>query len=308
MNETSNFPSSIILPPRLRKGDTIGLVAPAGPILNEENFHAGVRLLREYGFEVKYSRKITRSNGYLAGSDIERAEEFEELWADDDVKAILAVRGGYGSFRILPLLNMDLFRSHPKLFVGFSDICFLHNAIFKHTGLVTFHGPMLTTLPKADKNSVQSFFEALTQREPSVVPNKGIEILVEGSAKGKLLGGNLACMTHLLATPYDLPWADCILFFEDVNEAPYRIDRMLTQLKTAGKFNNVAGILLGSFNDCGDQELVWERVLNLVDAKIPVWANFPIGHEEQNYTLPIGVKIEMDGNSGALNFLEPCVS
>lgn len=308
MNETNNFPSSIILPPRLQKGDTIGLVAPAGPILNEENFHAGVSILREFGFEVKHSREITRSEKYLAGSDIERAEEFEDLWADDDVKAILAVRGGYGSLRMLPLLNMDLFRSHPKLLVGFSDICVLHSAIFKHTGLVTFHGPMVTTLSKADKNSVQSFFETLTKKEPPVVPNKGIEILVEGSATGKLVGGNLACLTHLLATPYDLNWDNCILFFEDVNEAPYRIDRMLTQLKAAGKLNNVAGILLGSFNDCGDQELLWERVLNLVDARIPVWANFPIGHDEQNYTLPMGVEVEMDGNSGILNFLEPCVS
>lgn len=307
MNETGNFPSSIIIPPRLRKGDVVGLVAPAGPILNEENFHAGVRMLREIGFEVKYSPEITRCAGYLAGSDSERAVEFEDLWGDDDVKAILAVRGGYGSLRMLPLLDMDLFRSHPKIFMGFSDICVLHTAIFKHTGLVTFHGPMVTTLAKADKNSVHSFFETLTQKQPQSIPNKGIEILVNGSIKGKLLGGNLACMTHLLATPYDLPWDGCILFFEDVNEAPYRIDRMLTQLKAAGKFDHVAGILLGSFNECGDQELIWERVLDLVDTKIPVWGNFPIGHGEQNFTLPLGVEVEMDGNSGTLHFLEPCV-
>jgi muramoyltetrapeptide carboxypeptidase len=306
MNATNDPPAEPLLPLRLERGDTIAIVAPAGPILKEEEFIAGVKLLREAGFEVKFSREIMRKDGYLAGSDHERAEELHQLWADPEVKALLAARGGYGSLRMLPLLDMKLIRRHPKLFIGFSDITVLHAGIHKETGLVTFHGPMLTTLAKNDRASLAIFFETLTGRHAGSCKPAGIEILKEGRACGRMVGGNLASLVHLVGTPYELDWQGTVLFLEDVCEAPYRLDRMLTHLQVAGRLHGLAGLILGSFEGCGSPEVIWKRALELVaDEPYPVWANFPAGHGQQNLILPLGQEVEMDSQAGRLGFLGP---
>lgn len=299
-----------LLPPRLLRGDTIGLVAPAGPIVEEAHFTAGVRILREFGFEVRFARDLpTRGKGYLSATDEERARELLEIWADPEVKAVFAARGGYGSLRILSALDGGLFRTNPKIFVGFSDITSLHAALGAAAGLVTFHGPVVTSLGKIAREDVEQLFRTLTGREPRPVKPPELEVLRGGRARGRLAGGNLETLVHLLGTPWQPAFQDRLLFLEDINEAPYRLDRALTQLHLAGNLAGVAGIILGTFEACGDIEIVWQRVLELTEETgIPVWANFPAGHGKKNVTLPLGVLTEMDSNAGVLHFLEPCVA
>jgi muramoyltetrapeptide carboxypeptidase len=304
-----NAMPSPLPPPRLKRGDTIGLLAPAGPIRDHQAFADGCKLLESQGFRVFHANDILRADGYLAGSEERRTAEFCSLWADPEIKALLAVRGGYGLLRLLPHLDIALIRRTPKILVGFSDISILLNTVHAATGLVTFHGPNLCSLARADKTSTDRFFTTLTKREPQPLKANDLEILKPGQAQGKLLGGNLTSLVHLLGTPHEIPWEGSLLFLEDVGEAPYRLDRMLTQLEQAGRLQGIKGLILGSFTDCGDTELVWHRVLELLgDKEIPVWGNFPTGHGESNHMLPIGMEAEMDSNAGVLRFLGPACS
>lgn len=297
---------SPINPPRLNRGDTIGIFAPAGPVRDQDAFAAGHRLLVDMGFKVRYGNDILRATGYLAGDDRRRAEELQELWGDPEVKALLAARGGYGCIRLLPELDLDLLGKTPKIIAGFSDISVLLNAISGRTGLITFHGPNLSSLARVDAPSVESFFATLTHRETLPLQPDGLEILRSGQARGKLMGGNLASLAHLLGTPRETSWNGCLLFLEDIGEAPYRLDRMLTQLHQAGRLQNIAGLILGSFTECGNTELIWQRLLELITTQnIPLWANFPCGHGASNHILPIGLEAEMDSAAGVLRFIGP---
>lgn len=305
MNVTSP-PEEPLRPPCLEKGATVGLVAPAG-IWQEEDFSRGIRLLSEAGYRVKIPRNLGRPEGYLAADDGHRSHLLQEVWRDPEVEAILAVRGGYGSLRILPDLDYGLFREYPKIFVGFSDISALHSAILRRSGLVTFHGPVLTTLTRSDRPSLEAFFTTLGRGMVPPVRGKRLEIIRDGTARGELVGGNLTTILHLLATPYEVEWRQKIVLLEDVGEAPYRIDRMLTHLKLAGRFDGIAGLILGTFTDCGDPEPIWSRAGELLgDTPIPIWANFPCGHGEENVLLPLGIEAVMDSSSGILSFPSPC--
>ncbi len=307
-----------VLAPPLVRGDTIGLVRPAGPVHNQDHLHAGIRLLKEMGFKVRFARdSLSKNSGYLAGSDQERVREFHQIWADPQVKAILAMRGGYGCMRLVEQLDMDLIRQHPKLLIGFSDISVLLNAITRATGLVTLHGPVLTTLPRCDRETIHSFFEALSGRQQPEIRPRNLEVLKGGVAFGRLAGGNLTCLAHLLATPFEPAWNNVLLFLEDVGESAYRLDRIFTQLKLAGRLDNLAGLILGSFSanlsedlcETADDEQVWQRILELLDnKKIPVWGNFPIGHGPDNQVLPLGVAAELDSGAGVLRLLGPCTA
>ncbi|MCB2182028.1 MAG: LD-carboxypeptidase [Desulfobulbaceae bacterium] len=295
-----------LLAPVLRKGDTIGLVAPAGSWQNEA-FERGIRLVSEFGFKTKFARDLCAPNSYLAGSDEHRSRLFYETWHDPEVMAILAVRGGYGSLRMLPSVDFDSIKAQPKIFIGFSDITALHSGLFQKTGLVSFHGPMLTTLDQSDKKSVLAFFNTLTTGFVPPIKAESLEILKPGNAEGQLAGGNLTTATHLIATPYETPWKNKIVFLEDIGEAPYRIDRLLTHLKTAERFRGISGLILGSFTNCGSQEIIWQRVLEIFqDEMFPIWANFPIGHGEQNLIVPFGLEARMDSSQGLLTFDTPC--
>lgn len=315
MKKTADPGTGIILPPSLARGDTIALVAPAGPVKEQDTFIAGIRLLREMGFQVKYNRELLATGaGYLAAADQVRAAEFNRMWADEEVKALLCVRGGYGSLRMIDMLDMELIRQRPKILIGYSDITVLLNVIFKETGLITFHGPMLTSLARSDRKSVELFLAILTGRPVSDIKTESLEVLRSGKATGCLLGGNLTTLVHLLGTSYESVWDRTILVLEDVDEAPYRIDRMLTQLRKAARLDRLRGLILGTFcaepfaeDDECDYESVWNRSLELVGAlNIPIWANFPVGHSARNNILPLGIEVEMDSAAGALHFLGPC--
>ncbi|MHB1014939.1 MAG: S66 peptidase family protein [Desulfurivibrionaceae bacterium] len=295
-----------ILAAPLKKGDTIGIIAPAGPVRNENDFSAGLKILTDLGFKTRYRADILRHNDYLAGTDQERLAELHELWRDPEVQAILAVRGGYGCLRLLPDLDFALIREQPKMLIGFSDLTVLLSAIRQQTGLITFHGPMLTTLAKSDRDSQEAFFNLLTGRSIPELKVKGLEILKGGQARGNLLPGNLTSLVHLLGTPWEPDWRDAILVLEDIGEAPYRIDRLLTHLWAAGRLEQIAGLILGDFDQCGERETIWQRALDLLaHHPIPIWANFPCGHGSRNQILPLGADVQLDSSSGRLVFPQP---
>jgi len=315
MKKTNNISeksmNTALYPPPVRKGDTIGLVAPAGSLISKDNFTAGVELLEKKGFKVKSNQKLLlNAKGYLAGSDQERADDFNKMWSDHEVKALVAARGGYGCLRMIDLIDMKKIRKNPKVLIGFSDLTVLLNAIHKKTGLVTFHGPVVTTLANIDKQSIKSFFNILTGKTTEILKPSKVEVLKEGKAKGILLGGNLTTLVHTLGTPYEIPWNDTILFIEEVGESPYRLDRLLTHLYKAKRLQKINGLILGTFTDSGKIEksttktTVNRRILELLsDKNIPIWSNFPSGHGRRNLTLPVGSEVEMVSNENMLKFL-----
>ena len=304
-----------IYPPPVKKGETIGLVSPASPLINKDNFSSGVQILEKKGFKVKFNRKLLNSKGYLAGSDQERADEFNKLWADPEVKALIAARGGYGCLRMIDLIDMKQIRKNPKILIGFSDLTVLLNAIHKKTSLVTFHGPVVTTLADIDKQSQISFFNVLTGKTQNLIKPYKVKILKEGKAKGILLGGNLTTLVHMIGTPYEIPWNNTILFIEDIGESPYRLDRLLTHLYQAKRLQKVKGLILGTFTDEDRSEngkmqrTVQKRIAELLKNKdIPIWANFPTGHSRRNLTLPIGSEVEMDSSTFNNHFLTKIIT
>ena len=297
-----------IMPPAIAKGDIIGLVAPAGPIINKDNFRAGIRILERKGYTVKYNRRLFSSRGYLAGSDQERADEFNSLWGDPEVKGIVAARGGYGCMRMVDLIDMRQIRKNPKILIGFSDLTVLLAAIHKKTGLVTYHGPVVTTLASIDKQSLTGFFNVLAGKVPDLVVPDRIKVLKKGRSEGILLGGNLTTLVHMIGTPYEFSWDKAILFIEDIGESPYRLDRLLTHLDRAGRLQKIKGLILGTFSDENRKEngrmqrSVQERIVELLkEYEIPVWADFPAGHSRRNLTLPVGTAVEMDTAAGKLS-------
>jgi len=305
MNATIKQP---LIPPSLSPGDVIGVVAPAGPIKSPEKIRAGIAILKEAGYRVKLPGNLFTSNGYLSGSDQERATRFTEIWQDPEVKTVLAARGGYGCTRILPLLNLPELAKTPKILAGFSDISILLNVFQQQTGLVTYHTPMLNTLASSDQESRQSFLQLLRNTHPGKIKIEGLKILAPGTARGKLVGGNLSCLIHLLGTPNEIDWQDKLLFLEDTGEAEYRVDRMLTHLHDAGVLGKIGGLIFGTFSDTSGKEEkwnkgAWDRALELTKNRCPVWGNFPIGHGIRNISLPIGIEAEMDQKSGDLNLI-----
>ncbi|MFZ5799278.1 MAG: LD-carboxypeptidase [Desulfobulbus sp.] len=299
--------SSPILPPPLRRGDCIGIFSPAGPVRDEGRLAAGIRLLHELGFRTRLPQGTGGNCDYLAADDQSRAAELHALWADNDVQGLMAVRGGYGCLRILDHLDFSLLRARPKLLIGFSDLTVLLNAISARTGLVTVHGPMVSTLADSDRESLQAL-TALFEGQLHEYPLSGqVEVLRRGKGTGVLRGGNLATLAHLLGTPWEIDWHRALLFLEDTGEPMYKIDRMLTQLHLAGRLNTLAGLVLGSF-DCGEetgtaslQEQVWGRVLELTaGSDYPIVGGFPLGHLRMNHPLPIGIPATLDCERGRL--------
>jgi muramoyltetrapeptide carboxypeptidase len=296
-----------LLPPGLELGDTIGLVAPAGPILDRTAFTEGVRILEAAGYRIKVPADLFRQEDYLAGTDRERARQFSDTWRDPEVKAVLAVRGGYGCMRLLPLLDPAQLAAQPKILAGFSDLTVLLNELSRNLELVTWHAPMLNTLARCDEESLASFLDLLAGRQPAEIRPAGLHILRPGLGRGRLIGGNLACLSHLVGTPHEPDWQDAILFLEDTGEPLYRVDRMLTHLERAGCLRKLAGLILGTFtNGKGEEEpwaeLVWNRVLEVAGEDYPIWGNFPVGHGSRNLSLPVGAAAVLDSESGGLSF------
>lgn len=291
-------------PPRLKQGDTIGIVAPASHF-DLEKFNRGIAVLESMGFNTSVPEGLFNKKGYFAGSDLERAEMVNRYFADTNVKAIMCARGGYGSIRILSLLDYKTIQKNPKIFVGFSDVSALLSTLYLRCRLVTFHGPTVTTLANSDNRTKDSVFSMITSREkPEITMESGITIQ-PGSASGPVLGGNLNTLCHLLGTPFQPDFKDCILFLEDRGEAAYRIDRMLSQMKLAGCFNGLAGFILGNFEDCGDTDDIIRIAGDIFkDDKIPILAGLKVGHGKRNLAIPTGLNATLNADFKVIAFHE----
>lgn len=289
-------------PRRLKPADTIGIAAPAGPF-DRRLFDRGTRVLKEMGFKVFVPEGLFATDGYLAGNDAHRARLLNGLFVDDNVDAIMCARGGYGCMRILPLLDYGVIRNNPKVFLGFSDITALLSALLTRSGLVTFHGPVVTRLAAASETEQQAMLGAVSSAEPLQIQVPDGVTLAPGSATGMLCGGNLTILCHLIGTPFAPDFAGKILFLEDQGEAPYRIDRMLVHMKLAGCFDDLVGLVLGSFQDCGPPEDILRIVGDVLgDCNLPILTGLDAGHGSLNLTLPVGVEVMLDADRKLLSY------
>ena len=306
---------SRIKPRALQLGDTVGIVAPASNI-KRELLEKGCEALRQLGYKPFYFESIVEQDLYFAGSADRRARELEEMFVREDVRAILCARGGYGANYLLPKLDPGKIVAHPKIFVGYSDITTLLTCFADSAGFVTFHGPMVTKdFALADGVDLASWEAATTGLAgwgADTGNGSGVIGLVDGAAEGILYGGCLSLLVAALGTPHDIRTAGTILFMEDVNAKPYQVDRMLMQLKLAGKLNNVKGIVFGEMLDCvqtHDQAYTLQQVvLRIVgELGIPVAWGLRSGHvTRKNITLPIGVRasLSVKGSEVQLKILE----
>ncbi len=316
---------SIIRPRRLRKGMTIGLVSPASNVAEDEDIAFARDVVTSLGFHVKPAKHLYHRNQYLAGSDEQRADDLNAMFADRQVDAVFCLRGGYGSSRLLPLLDYENIAANPKVLMGYSDITALHCAIHQRTGLVTFHGPMAgdnfsdysyaefkRTLMSPKKEQSLAAPPRFDDPAPGRVEKENRLTLIRGGvAQGPLIGGNLSLVCHLLGTPWQPDFGGRILFLEDVHEAPYRIDRMLTQLKLAGVLDEVAGIVFGKFteSETTKNSFSMEQVLRerTSDLNVPVVRGLMIGHVDDQAVIPVGALASLNGDKGILTLLDPGV-
>jgi muramoyltetrapeptide carboxypeptidase len=354
----SQSSEKLIQPALLKPGDTIMFIAPAGS-LDKKRTKLAIKRLKERGYKIKHRDDLFDEDGYLAGSDERRAEELMQAFTDPEVDAIFPGTGGYGTTRILDMLDFDVIRKNPKLFIGFSDITALHNAFNKKAGFITYHSPNPMWGLGSDDNlkpfAEKYFFRAVEQSDQNsedyVIDCTGYgeekdkkvpqpTAIGHGKARGRLVGGNLTLLAALEGTPYAIDTTDAILVVEDVGEAPYRIDRMLQQLKTNGKLANLRGVVVGQFTDTeptvskldkfiARMKKYWRHIQRLfikvpepkprkTDPRftaegvlkqyfeplgIPVLMNFPIGHVTMNCTLPLGGEVEIDADKASLTVI-----
>jgi muramoyltetrapeptide carboxypeptidase len=312
---------SILKPPRLRKHDLIGIVSPASAPSSQEKVDKGVQYLERLGYRVKVGQHVMDQYGYLAGKDDERAHDLNEMLRDPAVRAVFAVRGGYGTPRLLDLVDYRAVRKDPKIVVGYSDLTALQLALFRKTGLVTFSGPMVGVemWDSIDPFTEEQFWRLVTSpsRIGTILNPEGERLVAfnKGKAEGTLIGGNLSLLASLMGTPYLPNLRKSILVLEDVDEAPHRIDRMFAQLHHAGISKAIAGLVLGKFTDCVPSDpskphLTIEQVLDDAVSRItcPVLSNLQYGHIAKKVTLPFGVRALLDSRNGALKILEGAVS
>jgi muramoyltetrapeptide carboxypeptidase len=305
----------IVRPAALKPGGTIAIIAPASSTEQRDDFQRGVAMFERMGFQVRWDDRIFHSTRYLAGTDEERAAEFTRAIEDPAVDAIVSLRGGYGCSRLIPLLRPRRIRDHCKIFMGFSDLTTLHLYLRRRLGWVTFHGPMASSPFWGSMDAAQLRHLLALWTDPSFLPVFSLpqfQALVPGSAEGELTGGCLSLIVASLGTPYEIATDGKVLFIEDLGEPPYRIDRMITQLRLAHKLDGVAGVLLGSFQDCESPSPTYtlEDTLHDLFGKlhVPVLAGFPAGHGAQNWAIPLGVKIRLDASNRRVEFLEPALS
>jgi muramoyltetrapeptide carboxypeptidase len=296
-----------VKPPALQQGDTVGIVAPASNI-KRDLLEAGCEALRGLGYKPFYFDSIFDQELYFAGSRQRRARELEEMFVRDEVRAILCARGGYGSNYLLDLLDINKIKAHPKIFVGYSDLTTLLTYFADSTGLITFHGPMVAKdFAHADGVDLRSWECALNgTSEWTLDPDSDVKSLVEGSADGILYGGCLSILVASLGTPFEIRTADTILFIEDIAAKPYQIDRMLMQLKLAGKLADVRGIVFGEMVDCTRRDEKYsleEIILRIIgDLGVPVAYGLRSGHvSRRNVTLPIGVRAGLTVRSSGVD-------
>ncbi|MBN2090498.1 LD-carboxypeptidase [candidate division KSB1 bacterium] len=316
---------ALIRPKRLQPGDWVGLITPASPPFESSVIYEGKVVLESLGFRVKLGKNLGKKHGYLAGTDKARADDLHEMFLDKEVRAMIALRGGYGTGRLIEYLDFKLIEQHPKIIVGYSDISLLNLAIHQMTGLVTFHGPV--AISSFNKYTTHYFMKVLTESSPVGEIEKppmselqkfdGIFPIREGIASGPLIGGNLTMIIATLGTPFEINTVGKILFIEEVGEEPYDLDRMLTHLRLAGKFDRVAGIILDKCGRCGPAEYkpAFENSLSieevfydrLQDLNCPVLYGLSLGHAAYKPTLPLGISATMNTQSGQIRIDDAAV-
>src|SRR3954468_3879555 len=309
---------------RLSPGDTVALVSPASATFNSVDLQIAKESLEALGFKVKTGEHMLERHGYLAGEDKARAEDINKAFADKSVAAVHAIRGGWGSARLLPYLDYETIRRNPKVLIGYSDITALHMAVQAKTGLTTFHGPI--GLGRWDAWSVDYYKRVVVNGERVTFSNKQgisaernsltqveyrVQTITPGTARGRLLGGNLTVLTTIVGSPYVPEFDGAILFCEDVGEDYYRIDRMLTQLKLAGILSKIKGFVFGGCSECGPGDgnfgaLTLEEIFqdHIKPLGIPAWQGAMIGHAQPQWTLPVGAQVEIDASAGTIALLE----
>lgn len=305
-----------LLPTRLKKGDTIGIAASAGAIEDPKEVHEFQQVLHALGYKTKLGKNVFGRVGYFSASDEERATEFMELISDNEVNGIFFIRGGWGCARILDLLDYQLISNHPKVIMGFSDITALLTAITHKTGMVTFHGPGGNST--WNDYSVNYTKRLLSDGEKIVFKNESSDLPIvtysSGTSEGICYGGNLSVLCGMIGSTFLPDLHKKIVFLEDVGEEPYRIDRMLTQLKLAGVFEQISGLILGNFRNCiaenPKQSFSLEEVFeqHFATASFPVFYGAQIGHVRNKFTIPVGVKVKIDADRGRIELLESAVS
>lgn len=326
-NATSEVEKRTIKPMRLKPGDKIGMTAPAY-LLSEEALQASIENLTQLGFEPVYSNKILGRNGYFSGTDKERAEDFNSMMRNPEIKGIIFAAGGYGCTRILDMVDYKMIKKNPKVIMGFSDDTALINTIYRKTGLITFHGPvakifdseysrkqfMDIVMYPTDKYIIESSADDLLK----ATDDKTYEryVITPGKVRGELVGGNLTLLSAMMGTPYQINLKNKIVMIEDVGEEPYRIDRMLTQLIASGELAKASGIVFGVNNDCDIsektnapnsftlREVIEDRIKPL---NIPAIHGLSFGHIPNNFTFPIGINAELDTYNMTIKLLEKAV-
>ncbi|MDH5823624.1 LD-carboxypeptidase [Luteimonas sp. RD2P54] len=310
-----------LLPVPLNPGDTVALVSPSSAVDDSFDLQIVREVMEALGLEVRAGAHYAARRGHLAGDDAGRAADLNAAFADAAVKAVICVRGGAGAARLLPLLDYAAIRANPKVLLGYSDVTALHSAIHARTGLVTFHGPNGSgSWNRFNADQFRRVFFERELMEYRNVADAGDELvqrrnrtvtITGGKARGALLGGNLAVLTALAGSPYLPEFEGGILFLEDVSEAPYRVDRMLTTLKLAGVLDRIAGFVFGECTDCDPGEgygsLTLEQILDdhVRPLGIPAYRGAMIGHIRQQFIVPVGGRVELDADAGTLRLLEP---
>jgi muramoyltetrapeptide carboxypeptidase len=313
----------VLKPKRLRQGDVVGLVSPAGATFFPDRAEIARESLAALGLEARFGEHLLDRYGYLAGQDEDRASDINAFFADPEVRAVFTLRGGWGCNRLLPLLDYELIWKNPKVVMGISDITGLLLGLHAKTGLVTFHGPTAGSSWN-DFNTeymrrVLFDGEAITMRnrvgddDRLVQSQNRVLTITSGKARGRLIGGNLTVLTTLIGSDYLPDFDGCILFVEDVREEVYRVDRMLTQLSLAGMLQHINGFVFGHCTDCEPSRnygsLTIHEVLSdhITPLGVPAWYGSMIGHIKHNFTVPLGVEAEIDADQGTIKLLEPAV-
>ena len=314
------YQTEILLPKAIQKGDTVGIISPSAATADRMEFTYAKEAMEALGFKVKLGKNLTNRFGHLAGTDQERAEDLNQMFADSEVKAIVCIRGGSGASRILPLIDYDLVRKNPKPLMGYSDITALHCALHSQTGLISFHGP--NGSGSWNSFNVRQFENMFFNREKVTFKNEGgkgdelvlkanrIQTLKPGTAEGKILGGNLTVLSALSGTPYYPDFQNAILFIEDIGEDPYRIDRMMSTLQLNGTLNKIKGFIFGQCSDCkpggGYGSLTVDQILDqyILPLNIPAYTGAMIGHIPRQFIVPVGAKVKMDADAGTFTLTQ----
>ncbi len=312
---------NIIKPKRIRRGSKIGLISPSSGTPNPDDINKAIEVLKYYDLQYDIAPNVLKGSGYKTRTPQERADDLNLMFDKQDIEAVFCIRGGYGSAQILDLIDYDKIKKNPKILLGYSDITALHSAIFKMTNLITFHGPVL--LSKFTDYTIANFENVFFNNNQEIIlknpSNKNglreqylTRTINSGKAKGRIIGGNLSLISSLIGTKYQPDFNNKIVYLEDVGETPYRIDRMLQQLKMAGMLDNISGLVWGKCEECiaGSSQSTWDLSLGEVldyyfkPLNIPSFTDLLIGHTDNQLTIPNGCLVELDADNSIIKILE----